>query len=58
MFCSSYKFRVEDKEGRVGVFKIQEHRTSVSALNGKIVAENYPIVDTVSLDADNNYCPS
>ena len=44
------KFRVEDKEGRVGVFKIQEHRTSVSALNGKIVAEN--IVDTVSLDAD------
>ncbi len=44
------KFRVEDKEGRVGVFKIQEHRTSVSALKGKIVAEN--IVDTVSLDAD------
>ena len=44
------KFRVEDKEGRVGVFKIQEHRTSVLATKGKIIAEN--IVNTVFLDAD------
>jgi len=44
------KFRVEDKEGRVGVFKIQEHRTSVFAIKGKIIAEN--IVNTVFLDAD------
>ncbi|WP_420546353.1 J domain-containing protein [Nitrosopumilus sp.] len=44
------KFRVEDPEGRVGVFQIQEHRTSVSAPNGKIIAEN--VANTVSLDAD------
>ncbi len=44
------KYRVEDKDGRVGIFKIQEHRTFVSALNGKIIAED--IVNTVSLDAD------
>ena len=44
------KFRVEDPEGRVGIYQIQEHRTFVSAPKGKIVAEN--IVNTVSLDAD------
>ena len=44
------KFRVEDPEGRVGIFKIQEHRTQVSAPHGKIIAEN--IVNTVSLDAE------
>ena len=44
------KHRVEDPEGRVGIFHIQEHRTHLSAPNGKIIAEN--IVNTVSLDAD------
>ena len=44
------KFRVEDPEGRVGVFHIQEQRTYVSAPKGKIVAEN--VVNTVTLDAD------
>jgi len=44
------KFRVEDKEGRVGIFQIQEHRTNISAPQGKIIAEN--IANTVSLDAD------
>ena len=44
------KFRVEDKEGRVGIFQIQEHRTNISAPQGKIIAEN--ISNTVSLDAD------
>ncbi len=44
------KFRVEDPQGRVGVFQIQEHRTHISAPNGKIIAEN--LVNTVSVDAD------
>ncbi|KFM14586.1 Chaperone protein DnaJ [Marine Group I thaumarchaeote SCGC AAA799-D11] len=44
------KFRVEDPDGKVGVYKILEHRTQVSAPNGKIIAEN--VVNTVSLDAD------
>ena len=44
------KFRVEDPEGRVGVFHIQEQRTFVSARRGKIIAEN--VVNTVTLDAD------
>ena len=44
------KYRVEDPDGRVGVFQIQENRTHISAPNGKIVAEN--VVNTVSLDAD------
>ena len=43
------KFRIEDPV-RVGVFQIQEHRTHISAPNGKIIAEN--LVDTVSLEAD------
>ena len=44
------KFRVEDPDGKVGVYKILEHRTLVSAPNGKIIAEN--VVNTVTLDAD------
>lgn len=44
------KFRVEDPEGRVGIFQIQEHRTHISAPNGKIIAEN--VVNTVRLEAD------
>lgn len=44
------KFRVEDPNGKVGVYQIQEHRTNISALNGKIIAEN--IINTVSLEAD------
>lgn len=43
------KFRVEDPEGKVGIFQIREHRTHVSAPNGKIIAEN--IVNMVSLEA-------
>ncbi len=44
------KFKVEDPQGRVGVFKIQEHRTHISAPNGKIIAEN--LANTVLLEAD------
>lgn len=44
------KFRVEDSQGRVGVYQIHEHRTHLSALQGKIIAEN--IVNTVLLEAD------
>ena len=44
------KFRVEDPDGKVGVYQIQEHRTHVSAPNGKIIVEN--VVDTVLLEAD------
>ena len=44
------KYKLEDPEGRVGVYDILEYRTHISALNGKIVAEN--IINTVSLDAD------
>ncbi len=44
------KYKVEDPQGRVGVFKIQEHRTCISAPNGKIIAEN--LVNTVLLEAD------
>ena len=43
------KFKVEDPQGRVGVFEIQEHRTHISAPNGKIIAEN--VVNTVLLEA-------
>ncbi|NWJ19920.1 DnaJ domain-containing protein [Marine Group I thaumarchaeote] len=44
------KYRVEDPEGRVGIFKIQEYKTYISAPNGKIIAEN--AVNTVLLDAN------
>ncbi len=43
------KYKVADKI-KVGVFQIQEHRTHISAPNGKIIAEN--VVNTVLLDAD------
>lgn len=44
------KYKIQDSDGRVGIFKTQEQRTSVSAPNGKIIAEN--IINTVSLEAD------
>lgn len=44
------KYRVDDTEGRVGVYKIRERRTQISAPKGKIVAEN--VVNTVTLNAD------
>ncbi len=44
------KFRVEDPDGKVGVYQIQEHRTHISSPKGKVIAEN--IVDTVAIDAD------
>ena len=44
------KFRVEDPDGKVGIYQIQEHRTQISAPNGKVIAEN--LVDTVTVDAD------
>ena len=44
------KFRVEDPDGKVGVYQIQEHRTYISSPNGKIIAEN--LVNTVSVNAD------
>lgn len=44
------KYRVEDPDGKVGVFQIQEHRTHISAPNGKIISEN--VVNTVLLNAD------
>ena len=43
------KFKVADSV-KIGVYQIQEHRTHISAPNGKIIAEN--IMDTVSADAD------
>jgi len=43
------KFKVADSV-KIGVYQIQEHRTHISAPNGKIIAEN--IIDTVSADAD------
>ncbi len=44
------KYRVDDPDGKVGVYKILEHRTHISAPNGKIISEN--VTNTVSLDAD------
>ncbi len=44
------KYKIEDPEGRVGIYEIQDQRTHISALKGKIIAEN--IINTVSLDAD------
>ncbi len=44
------KHRIEDIEGRVGVYKIRERRTQISAPNGKIIVEN--VENTVSLNAD------
>ena len=44
------KYRVQDPEGRVGIYLTQEHRTQILAPQGKIIAEN--AVNTVSLQAD------
>ena len=44
------KFRVEDPDGKVGIYQIQEHRTHISAPKGKIIAEN--VVNTVLLESD------
>lgn len=44
------KYKVEDPQGRVGLFHTVEHRTHVSAPRGKIIAEN--AVNTVLLEAD------
>jgi len=44
------KFKVEDPEGRIGIYQTLEQRTHISAPNGKIITEN--VVNTVRLDAD------
>ena len=44
------KFRVDDPDGRVGVYKISENRTEIISSNGKIVAEN--VVNTVTLNGE------
>jgi curved DNA-binding protein CbpA len=44
------KYRVQDPEGRVGIYLTQEHRTKILAPRGKIIAEN--AVNTVYLEAD------
>lgn len=44
------KYKVQDPDGRVGIYVIQEHRTHISAPKGKIIAEN--IVNTAILEAD------
>jgi len=44
------KYKVQDPEGRVGIYLTQEHRTHILAPHGKIIIEN--AVDTVSLEAD------
>lgn len=44
------KYKVQDPEGRVGIYLTQENRTQILAPKGKIIAEN--AVNTVSLEAD------
>ncbi|MDH3610153.1 MAG: J domain-containing protein [Nitrosopumilus sp.] len=44
------KYKVQDPEGRVGIYLTQEHRTQILAPKGKIILEN--AVNTVSLEAD------
>ena len=44
------KYKVQDPEGRVGIYNNQENRTQILAPKGKIIAEN--AVNTVSLEAD------
>lgn len=44
------KYKVQDPEGRVGIYLTQENRTQISAPQGKIIAEN--AVNTVTLEAD------
>lgn len=43
------KYKIQDPD-RIGVYETKEHRTYISAPNGKIIAEN--AVNTVFLDAD------
>ncbi len=44
------KYKVQDPDGRVGVYHTIENRTHISAPKGKIIAEN--VVNTVYLEAD------
>ncbi len=44
------KYKVQDPEGRVGIYLTRENRTQILAPRGKIIAEN--AVNTVSLEAD------
>lgn len=44
------KYKVQDPEGRVGLYLTQEHRTQILAPKGKIILEN--AVNTVLLEAD------
>lgn len=44
------KYKVQDPEGRVGLYVTQEHRTKILAPKGKIILEN--AVNTVSLEAE------
>lgn len=44
------KFKIQDPQGKVGIYLTQEHRTHIIAPQGKIIAEN--VVNTVLLDAD------
>jgi hypothetical protein len=44
------KNKVQDPEGRVGIYLTEEHRTQILAPQGKIIAEN--AVNTVYLQAD------
>ena len=44
------KYKVQDPEGRVGIYLNQENRTQILAPKGKIIAEN--AVNTVYLEAD------
>ena len=44
------KDKIQDPDGRVGIYITKEHRTELSAPKGKIVLEN--AVNTVSLNAD------
>ncbi|MFB5621420.1 MAG: molecular chaperone DnaJ, partial [Candidatus Nitrosomaritimum yanchengensis] len=44
------KYKVQDPDGRVGVYRTIENRTQISAPKGKIIAEN--VVNTVYLEAD------
>lgn len=42
------KDKIQDPQGRIGMYNIKEYRTELCAPNGKIVAAN--VADTVSLD--------
>lgn len=44
------KFKIPDPDGRVGIYNTIEHRTTLLAPKGKIIAEN--IVNTAELNAD------